>query len=90
MNPGRTCCLGCGYEIYTKSAMELLVREYVRLSSKLGDDEDGRIAKLIKAYVIPSIMQILHSVEMLYPDSDMGILREIVERGMRDAAPDGK
>ena len=90
MNPGRTCCLGCGYEIYTKSSVELLVREYVRLNAKLKKDETGRISKLLKVYVIPSIMQILHSVEMLYPDSDMSILEEIVERGMRNVAYDGK
>ena len=83
MYPGRTCCLGCGYEIYTKSALELLVREHVRLRAKLKNDETGRISRILKEYIIPSIMQILQSVEMLYPDSDMSILKEIVERGMR-------
>jgi hypothetical protein len=90
MNPGRTCCLGCGYEIYTKSALELLVREYVRLNYKLKKDESGRISRILKSYVIPSIMQMLQSVEMLYPDTDMSILKEIVERGIKNATHDGK
>lgn len=90
MNLGRTCCLGCGYEIYTKSALELLVREYVRLNSKLDNDESGRITKLLKVYVIPSIIQILQSMETLYPDSDMDTLKEIVERGMRNVDLIGK
>lgn len=90
MNPGRTCCLGCGYEIYTKSALELLVREYVRLNYKLKEDESGRISRILKSYVIPSIMQMLQSVEMLYPDTDMSILKEIVERGMKNVTHDGK
>jgi hypothetical protein len=35
-------------------------------------------------------MQMLQSVEMLYPDTDMSILKEIVERGMKNVTHDGK
>lgn len=30
----RSCCIGCGCEIYTKSATHLLVREYVRMNGE--------------------------------------------------------
>ena len=88
--PGRDCCLGCGFEIYTKSALELLVREYSRLRVKAcSDDKDAERSRgILKQYVIPSIMQILSSMEMLYPDADMEVLKEVVERGMRYGTDD--
>ena len=33
-HPGSSCCLGCGYEIYTKAAFYLLVQEYALLVQK--------------------------------------------------------
>ena len=86
VRPGNTGCLGCGYEIYTKSALQLLVREYVRLNRKLVDESDvDRAKNLLKTYVIPSIVQIIRTVPELYPEADTEILRQIVERGMKDA-----
>lgn len=88
--PGRDCCLGCGFEIYTKSALELLVREYSRLrATACSEDADAERARgILKHYVIPSIMQILSSMEMLYPDAEMEVLKEVVERGMRNGTDD--
>lgn len=83
---GSTSCLGCGYEIYTKTALQMLVREYVRLNRQLNDAEDGKRSQdILKKYVIPGIMQIMQSISVLYPEADMEILKKIIERGMNDA-----
>lgn len=85
INLGRTGCLGCGYEIYTKTALQTLVREYVRLNRKLEDVDDGKRAqRILKGYVIPSIVQIIQTIPVLYPEADMEPLRKIIERGMED------
>lgn len=84
--PGASACLGCGYEVYTKTALQMLAREYVRLNRKAGDSEDGeRVRAILKSYIIPSIMEILQSITVLYPDADMEIMKKIIERGMNDA-----
>lgn len=86
VRPGGTSCLGCGYEIYTKTALQMLAREYARLNRQLDDPDDGkRTQDILKKYIIPGIVQILQSVSVLYPEADMDILRRIIERGMKDA-----
>lgn len=86
VRPGGTSCLGCGYEIYTKTALQMLAREYVRLNRQLDDPDDGkRTQDILKKYIIPGIVQILQSVSALYPEADMDVLRRIIERGMEDA-----
>ena len=52
------------------------------------DADAGRARGILKHYVIPSIMQILSSMEMLYPDAEMEVLKEVVERGMRNGTDD--
>lgn len=86
IRPGGTSCLGCGYEIYTKTALQMMAREYVRLNRQLDDPDDGKRAQdILKKYIIPGIVQILQSISVLYPEADMDILRRIIERGMKDA-----
>lgn len=86
IRPGNASCLGCGYEIYTKTALQVLAKEYVRLSRQIDDPDDGkRMKDILKKYIIPSMMQILQSISILYPEADMEILRRIIERGMEDA-----
>lgn len=86
IRPGASACLGCGYEIYTKTALQMLVREYVRLNRSAGDPEEGiRIRSILKKYIIPSIIEIIQSITVLYPDADMEVMKTIIERGMKDA-----
>lgn len=85
LNPGYASCMGCGYEIYTKSALHMLVKEYTRMNHLLRESADStRIRDILKKFIIPSILQIFQSVSLLYPEADMDILQKIVERGMRD------
>lgn len=86
IRPGATGCLGCGYEIYTKTALQMMAGEYARLNRQMDNTGDGKRAQgILKKYIIPGIMQILQSVPVLYPEADTDILRRIIERGMKDA-----
>lgn len=80
-NVSRDSCLGCGYEIYTKSAMHLLMKEYVRLSTQKGaDTERGR--KIIESAVMPAIAEMLSAMQSLYPNYDASAIFDIIERGL--------
>lgn len=84
----RSCCIGCGYEIYTKTATHLLVKEYVRLSreKRPGTGMEAEKNRMILEHkVVPAILQVICSIPELYPDADMGMIREMVEGGIRDA-----
>ena len=86
--PERTGCLGCKYEIYTKSAMHLLMKEYVRLSRDMKNAEAfsaERLKNILEKGILPAVSEILTSIPMLYPDAGMEPLYEIMERGIQDA-----
>ncbi|MBP3280368.1 MAG: hypothetical protein J6M44_15580 [Butyrivibrio sp.] len=78
--------MGCRYEIYTKSSVQILIREYralcTRLESAEGTERD-RVRKLLKNGVIPCLSEVISSIEMMYPDADMETIMEIAERGRR-------
>lgn len=83
----RTCCVGCGYEIYTKTILYNLVDEYVRIlkkKKKSDEMESIRYGKILKEAIIPAIAEILHSIKVLYPESDLKYLLEVVEGGFRN------
>lgn len=86
--PLRSSCFGCGYEIYTKAAFHLLMKEYRRISLRK-NEEDGtekdRLRNILVKGILPSVREMLESIPILYPDADMGIMVEMLERGMRDA-----
>ena len=85
----RSCCIGCGCEIYTKAALQVLMRDYVDLSWQF-NHADGwqreRFRKLMEEGILLPVTEILTSVPMLYPDADMEPLLEMMERGLRHAA----
>jgi hypothetical protein len=86
--PDRGCCLGCGYEIYTKSAMHTLMKEYVRLSSArltAEHNENVRLAKILETAVLPAVFEILTAARSLYPGNDNSELMDILEKGMEYA-----
>ena len=80
----RSGCMGCRYEIYTKSSVQALTTEYVSLVGRLKHArgaERERIRKLLKDGVIPCISEVISSIEMMYPDADMDAILEVAERG---------
>jgi hypothetical protein len=84
IDPERSGCIGCGYEIYTKTILYCLSKEYSRLLSKKdGDDllEAARCTKLLKESVMPVITEILLSVKRLYPDVDLKSMLAATEMG---------
>jgi hypothetical protein len=82
--PDRSGCIGCGYEILTKSAVHSLMREYVRISTlraAASGAENNRYGKLLDNAVSPAIDEFIASAQMLYPDIDTDMLRKIVKEG---------
>ena len=85
----RASCLGCEYEIYTKSAVHLLMKEYVKLNRKLEDADSFtqiRLKNILEKGIMPAIAEIMASIPMLYPNSAMEPIYAIVERGIFDAS----
>lgn len=88
-HPERSCCMGCGYEIYTKSAFHILMQEYVSLSKKRGMAEDVermRYSRIMSEGILPAVSQMVSSLEVLYPKADMEPFLEMMERGIGYAA----
>ena len=85
-DPDRSCCIGCGFEIYTKTILRLLTTEYSRLleKKKTADKaESVRYGEILKKAVMPAIAEILSSAERLYPNADMKSLVSEIEKGVR-------
>jgi hypothetical protein len=83
--PERACCLGCGYEIYTKSAMHALMKEYIRISSlRTGATADERLrhTKILDTAIYPAVNEILMSARLLYSENGDSELISIVKKGL--------
>ncbi len=84
-NPSHASCIGCGYEIYTKSAMQLLMREYIRLRQARqtsAHNESWRFSAILNSGVLPAIAEIISCVKLLAPEADIAPLLDIAERGL--------
>ena len=82
----RSGCIGCGYEIYTKTILYCLAKEYSRLLSRkneAGPMEAVRCTKLLKESVMPVIAEILISIKKLHPDADLQSMLTATEMGAR-------
>jgi len=80
----RSCCMGCGYEIYTKTILHSLSKEYARLlSMKNNADpaESARCTKILKEAVMPAIAEIFMSIKKMYPDADIKAMVKTTEMG---------
>lgn len=88
--PERSGCLGCGYEVYTKAALHILMSEYKRLNgiSVVNADDRCRCRKILEKAVMPAVWEIVGSVRMLYPDEDITCMLDVIERGISDAGCD--
>ena len=82
--PLRSCCIGCGYEIYTKTILHNLAKEYARLmkSKKNADSaEAARCTKILKEAVMPAIDEIFTCMKHMYSDVDVKAMANVVEMG---------
>ncbi len=87
-DPDRSCCIGCGYEIYTRTILRLLMTEYARLvemKNAATETESARCDAMLKKAVIPAISEMLSAAERLYPKANMKPLLSELERGLRHA-----
>lgn len=84
--PGRGACIGCGYEIFTKTALQSLIGEYVRISAMLDMVPNAvdkmRYGKLLECALYPSIKEFIESAQILYPEINADVLSDILEEGM--------
>jgi hypothetical protein len=81
--PERAGCIGCGFEILTKSALHLLTRELEglkRLREKVADGEAWRYTAILNSVVEPAIDELILCAKALSPYADAPPLREIAER----------
>lgn len=88
VDPLRGGCIGCGYEIYTKAAFHLLMKEYVRISrlkKEAQGIEKSRLRNLLLQGILPAVREMVVTLPLLYPGAETGILLEMMERGTRDA-----
>lgn len=82
-DPDRSCCIGCGYEIYTQTILRLLMSEYARLAEMknvASETEAARYDAMLKKVVIPAISEILSAAKRLYPKANMKPLLDELER----------
>ena len=85
----RSCCIGCGFEIYTKTILRILMSEYSRLlekKKKISEKtEAARCEAILKKAVLPALSEIFSSAKRFYPDADMKSLLRELERGLHYA-----
>lgn len=78
-------CIGCGYEIYTKTAMHTLMKEYARLTcleNSANKPDAWRYERILEHAILPAVSEILSSMKLLYPQADIAGLLDIMEKGL--------
>jgi hypothetical protein len=81
----RSSCIGCDYEILTKATINTLMEEYIRLShlkNTAAKSEARRCALIIENAVFPAVTEMLCAIRLLYPESEMTVLLNIIEEGL--------
>lgn len=82
--PDRSNCIGCKYEIDTKSTMLLMVAEVKRLSAlyKTADSavQKERYKSLAKNIVAPKITELMECMEEQYGKEAVEVLNEIIRK----------
>jgi len=74
VDANRSSCIGCGYEIYTKTILHYLSKEYARLLAAKNTAvpaEAARCVKILKEAVMPAIAEMVMCIKRMYPDADM-------------------
>lgn len=79
----RSSCIGCKYEIRTKSTVFLMISEYNRLLALYNETSDGRLKEkykaLIKETVLPAIDELLQCIKEQYGDDALQSLEKIIK-----------
>ncbi|MBG0764967.1 MAG: hypothetical protein H0S78_08785 [Tissierellales bacterium] len=79
----RSSCIGCEYEISTKSTVFLIISEYNRLLALYNKTSDERLKNkyktLIKETVLPTIDELFQCVKEQYGDDALESLEKIVK-----------
>jgi len=86
--PERGGCVGCGYEIYTKSAMHMLMKEYARLTKLKNETAAGNIwryEKILEQAILPAVSEMIATVKLYCDDNNIAEYLDIVERGIEYA-----
>jgi len=81
----RDGCIGCGYEIYTKTAMHTLMKEYAYLTTlknSTDNSETWRYERILEQAILPAVAEMLSAMKLLYPESDLDDLLDIMEKGL--------
>lgn len=82
----RTNCIGCEYEISTKSTVFLMVSEYNRLFRLYQNSTDDRLKNkyktLLKETVLPTMEELLQCVEEQYGTKSMTSLEKIIRENV--------
>ena len=80
--PERAVCIGCRYEIHTKSIMHQLSSEYSRMRGLMDGHDGWRYREMIRKAILPVIGEYLACMRGSIPDADMGGISEIMEGGL--------
>lgn len=84
----RSSCIGCEYEISTKSTMFLMISEYNRLVSLYQSATDEKIRNkyksLIKETVLPVMDEMLQCIKEQYGEKAMLSLEKIIKENSND------
>lgn len=79
----RLSCIGCKYEISTKSTVFLMISEYNRLLALYNETSDDRLKEkykaLIKETVLPAVDELLQCIKEQYGDDALQSLEKIVK-----------
>ncbi len=82
----RSSCIGCTYEISTKSTVFLMISEYNRLLALYNETSNERLKEkyktLIKEAVLPAVDELLQCVQEQYGDDALKSLERIVKESV--------
>lgn len=81
--PNREVCSGCKYEIYTKSTLHIMVKEYVRMQELVKRTNSARHKAILKERIVLIIQEFLETFALLYPDADIEDYTAVLEGGLR-------
>lgn len=81
---GRTNCVGCKYELHTKSTFYLLISEYKRLRNLYHENQQLGIKlkaeKILKQILLPTLDEILQCVDEQYGTKSKVEYEELIRR----------
>lgn len=79
----RQHCIGCQFELQTKSTLLLLIGEFNRLNNRYtkvqGDLEQGKIRAILEQQIKPCLTEMLHSLAIQYGEEVLHDYEEIIK-----------